>query len=268
MTTTATTTVRAPLVEGRPARAVRLSLVHFRYQFIEMTRTPVAVIGNLLFPAIALLFFVVPQQAVAGDPVFATAATAQLSAFAIASTCMFTFGLGVAEDRDKPFAPFLRTLPVGAVPQLAGRVLNGIIWSYIALVPLVLVSGLLTEATLSWGRLGPTLLAVIGIATPFTLLGLAIGYSMSAKAAIAVVQVTLFPLAFAGGMFMPPEIFPRWLDAISTLTPTRGARELFVSATTGAPLEPVFAAVLLGWVIVFATLTTIAYRRDEGRNYR
>ncbi len=260
-----TTTV---LAEGRIARPVRLTLVHFRAQLIEMVRTPIAIIGNLLFPSIALLFFVVPQQAVAGDPVLATAATAQLSAFAIASTCMFTFGLGVAEDRDKPFAPFLRTLPVGATPPVAGRVLNGILWAFIALVPLALVGGLLTEATLSWGRLGPTLLAVIGVATPFTLLGLAIGYSMSAKAAIAVVQVTLFPLSFAGGMFMPPEIFPPWLDAISTFTPTRGARELFVSAATGAPLESVFALVLVGWAVIFAALVTIAYRRDEGRNYR
>jgi len=265
-----TTTTPAPAALGRRrlSRDLRLTFAHFRAQIIEVVRTPVAVIGNLLFPSIALLFFVVPQQAVAGDPVLATAATAQLSAFAIASTCMFTFGLGVAEDRDKPFAPFLRTLPVGVVPPLAGRVLNGILWSFIALVPLALVGGLLTEATLSWGRLGPSLAAVVGIATPFTLLGLAIGYSMSAKAAIAVVQVTLFPLAFAGGMFMPPEIFPRWLDAISRFTPTRGARELFVSATTGAPLEPVFVAVLVGWAVVFAALTALAYRRDEGRNYR
>lgn len=257
-----------PTLEGGVARSVRLTLVHLRFQVLEMIRTPVAVIGNLVFPSIALLFFVVPQQAIAGDPALATEATAQLSAFAIASTCMFTFGLGVAEDRDKPFAPYLRTLPVGAVPPLAGRVLNGILWAFIALVPLALVGGLLTEATLGWDRLGPALLAVVGIAGPFTLLGLAIGYSMSTKAAIAVVQLTLFPLAFAGGMFMPPEVFPRWLDTISTLTPTRGARELFVSATTGAPLEPVFALVLLGWVVVFATLVTIAFRRDEGRNYR
>jgi len=268
MTTTAPTTARTQIAEGALRRAVRLSLVHFRFQFVELTRTPIAVIGNLAFPAIALLFFVVPQQVVSQDPVLATAATAQLSAFAIASTCMFSFGVGVAEDRAKPFAPFQRTLPVGAVPPLAGRVLNGIVWSYIALVPLALVGGFLTQATLTPGRIVPGLLAVIGIATPFTLLGLAIGYAMSAKAAIAVVQLTLFPLAFAGGMFMPPEIFPRWLDAISTLTPTRGARELFVSATTGAPLESVFVVVLVAWTAIFAALTTIAYRRDEGRNYR
>lgn len=263
-----TTTMTQPLTEGRIARAVRLTLVHFRFQFVELTRTPIAVIGNLAFPAIALIFFVVPQQAVIADPRSATSAVAQLAAFAIASTCMFTFGVGVAEDRAKPFAPFQRTLPVGAVPPLTGRVLNGVVWSFIALVPLVVVGATLTSATLTPTRAVLGLLAVIGIAAPFTLLGLAIGYSMSAKASIAVVQLTLFPLAFAGGMFLPPQMFPSWLEAVSTVTPTRGVRELFVSATTGGPLEPVFIAVVLGWTIVFATLATVAYRRDEGRNYR
>lgn len=262
------TATTLPLTEGRLARALRLTLVHFRFQFIELTRTPIAVIGNLAFPAIALIFFVVPQQAVVSDPAAATTAVAQLAAFAIASTCMFSFGVGVAEDRAKPFAPFQRTLPVGAVPPLAGRVLNGVVWSFIALVPLVVVGATLTSATLTPSRAALGLLAVVAIATPFTLLGLAIGYSMSAKASIAVVQLTLFPLAFAGGMFLPPQMFPSWLETISTFTPTRGVREVFVAATTGAPLEPIFVAVVLSWTVVFAVLTTIAYRRDEGRNYR
>src|SRR5690606_37227173 len=263
-----TATTLTPIAEGRLARAVRLSLVHFRFQFIEILRTPIAVIGNLAFPAIALLFFVVPQAAVAQHPVAATSATAQLAAFAIASTCMFSFGVGVAEDRAKPFAPFQRTLPVGAVPPLAGRILNGVVWSFIALVPLVVVGATLTSATLTPSRAALGLLAVVAIATPFPLLGLAIGYSMSAKASIAVVQRPPVARACRGGMSLPPQRFPSWLETISTFTPTRGVREVFVAATTGAPLEPIFVAVVLSWTVVFAVLTTIAYRRDEGRNYR
>jgi len=248
-------------------RWVRLALLHARYQFLEMVRVPIAVLGNLLFPGLALVFFVVPQAEVAQDPVLATASATQLGAFAVASTCMFTFGAGVAEDRARPFDPYLRTLPVGAGPPLVGRVLNGLLWTYLALVPLVLIAGLLTAATLSPLRLVLTVLCVPAIAVPFTLLGIAIGYAMSAKAAIAVVQATLFPLAFAGGMFLPPTLFPAWLDAVSTATPTRGARELFVSITTGEPLDGVFLAVLVGWTVVFAVFAVVAYRRDEGRRF-
>ena len=55
-----------------------LAVVHARFQFLETIRIPIAVIGNLLFPSLALLFFVIPQRAVADDPRVATAAVAQL----------------------------------------------------------------------------------------------------------------------------------------------------------------------------------------------
>jgi ABC-2 type transport system permease protein len=106
------------------------------------------------------------------------------------------------------------------------------------------------------------------VAVPFTLLGLAIGYALSAKAAIAVVQAVLFPLAFAGGLFLPPEAFPSWLDALSQALPSRAARDLVVEVTTGIEGSAWALPVLLAWTAVFAVLAVLAYRRDEGRRFR
>ena len=97
---------------------------------------------------------------------------------------------------------------------------------------------------------------VPAVAVPFLLLGLAIGYRLSSKAAIAVVQATLFPLAFAGGLFLPPEAFPAWLDALSKLLPSRAARDLAVQAVTGYPAYGYAVLVLLAW--------TAAVRGDGG----
>ena len=76
----------------------RLTALHTRYQFTETVRVPIAVIGTTLFPSLSLLFFVVPQP-FAQEPLAATAATAQLAVFAVMSVCLFTYGVGVAEDR-------------------------------------------------------------------------------------------------------------------------------------------------------------------------
>ncbi len=256
-----TTTTLAP----RPFWA--LAVLHARFQFLETIRVPIAVIGNLLFPSLALLFFVIPQRTVADDPVIATAAVAQLGVFAVMSTCLFSFGVGVSEDRALPFDPFLRTLPAGAGPRLAGRVLNGVVWSYLALVPLVLLGWLLTAATLTPSQALAAVALVPAVAVPFLLLGLAIGYRLSSKAAIAVVQATLFPLAFAGGLFLPPEAFPAWLDALSKLLPSRAARDLAVQAVTGYAAYSYALVVILAWTVLFAALAVTAYRRDEGRRF-
>ena len=81
---------------------VRLTGLHARYQFTETIRIPIAVIGTTLFPSLSLLFFVVPQP-FAQDPGAATTATAQLAVFAVMSVCLFTYGVGVAEDRALPW---------------------------------------------------------------------------------------------------------------------------------------------------------------------
>jgi ABC-2 type transport system permease protein len=255
-------------VRTGPRSALSLTLLHARFQFLETVRVPIAVLGNMLFPSLALLFFVVPQRFVADDPGMATAAVAQLATFAIASACLFSFGVGVAEDRAMPFDPYLRTLPAGAVPQLAGRVLNGFVWCYMALVPLVVIGALLTAATLTPLRALGSVVLVPVVALPFLLLGLSIGYTLSSKAAIAVVQAVLFPLAFAGGLFMPPETFPRLLQTISQALPTRAARDLVVDVTTGYPAYAGALPVLVGWTVLFGVLAVTAYRRDEGRRFR
>ncbi len=245
-----------------------LVALHTRYVALETLRVPIAVVGTVMFPVLSMLFFVVPFRAVAGDPVAATAATSQLALFAVFSVCLFSFGVGVAEDRSTPWEPYVRTLPVGAGPRIAARLVNGVLFALLGLAPLLLVAALLTEATVSpvEALLGLAALAAAG--TPLLFMGVAVGYSLPVKAAVPVAQVLLFPLAFGGGLFIPPDGFPAWLDAVSRALPTRAGRDLVVSATTGAGLPATTVPVLLVWGVLAAVVAVRAYRRDEGRRFR
>lgn len=258
------TTVPAPTAPSLG----RLIALHTKFAILETIRIPIAVIGNLLFPALALVFFVVPNPAVGGDPVIATGAVGQLAMFAVMSAFLFVFGTGVAEDRALPFDGYVRTLPAGAAPRMTARVLTGILMAVAALVPLIVLGAVLTEASVPPGTLVLGILAVVAAGLPFLMLGLAIGYRMSNKAAIAVVQVVLFPLAFAGGLFLPPEMFPGWLDGFSRWLPSRAGRDLVVHVLTGEAAYALALPLLAGWGVLFTALAVFAYRRDEGRRFR
>lgn len=213
-------------------------------------RIPIAVIGNTVFPALVLLFFVVPIPEVRGDPVAATSAVAQLAVLAVMSTCLFTFGVGVAEDRAPSWDGYVRTLPAGPTPRLAGRLLNGLVFALLGLLPVIAVAVLIAGAL------------------PFLFAGLAISYTMPVKAALAVAQLLLFPLAFAGGLFLPPDTFPGWLDGLSRLLPTRVPRDLLVTVLTGTPPSTAAVTMLAVWTVLLAALAVWAYQRDEGRRFR
>jgi len=163
---------------------------------------------------------------------------------------------------------YTRTLPVGPAPRLIGRLLNGLAFVVIGLVPLVLIARLLTAATLPPSRLALTAAALLAAGVPLFGLGISIGYSLSTKAALAVAQSLLMPLAFGGGLFLPPEMFPGWLNSISMWLPTRAGRDLVVTATTGVAPPGTTILVLGGWTLLTGSLAVWAYRHDEGRRFQ
>ncbi len=243
-----------------------LILTHARYQFLETIRIPIAVIGAAFFPAASMIFFVVPS--VGDNATAATYATASMVVFATSTTCIFSYGIGVSEDRAQPWDPFVRTLPVGPFPRFAGRILNGMGFLVLSFVPVLVVAAVATEATASPGQLALATGALLAASIPFTLLGLTIGYALPSKAALAVAQLLFFPLAFGGGLMSGPGQAPGWVEAISPYLPTRGAAEL-LWASIGAWKPDTTALVMLAvWTVVLAAAGVLVYRRDEGRRYR
>lgn len=245
-----------------------LTGLHARYQLLETVRVPIAVVGMVLFPALTLAFFVLPQSALTDDPALATASVSQLALFAVMSTFTFTYGAGVSEDRAQPFDAYVRTLPAGPVPRLGGRLVSGTLFGLVSLLPLVLLGWLFTSSSPSGSQLVGGIGMVMVAALPFMFTGLAIGYGLSAKAALPIAQLVLFPMAFGGGLFLPPQMFPDWLDAVSGFLPSRAGRDVVVQATTGAGATGADYLILAIWSVALAALAVWTYRRDEGRRFR
>ena len=111
------------------------------------------------------------------------------------SANIFQYGVGVAEDRAQPWNPYTRTLPAGAGAPLRrpGARRPG------ADVPLAAAGRGDRARSLTAARVTPLgvparpPVTVAVISVPFTLMGLAIGYSLPSKAAIVVAQVDLLP---------------------------------------------------------------------------
>jgi ABC-2 type transport system permease protein len=242
-----------------------LIIAHTRYQALEQIRVPIGLVASTFFPAAAMLAFVVPFAG--DDPVAATSATGSMMLIGAISSALIGLSITTAQDRELPWNPYLRTLPAGPFPRFAGRILTVMGVSLVAAVPVLVIAGLLTAATATAAQLVLGVLTVLGTSIPFMLMGLFLGLFLSAKAAIGVSQVLYFPLAFLGGLFMPPQVMPGFVQAISSYTPTRGAAELIWAVTTGSTPQTL-AVVMLGvWTVVAALAAGWAYRRDEGRRF-
>lgn len=258
----------APAGPLRQPSILRLAGLHAKYSLIETFRIPIAVIGSLVFPALALLFFVVPQRAVADNQLFATQAVISLSVFAILANSLFSFGLTIAENREKPWDPYLRTLPAPGIARVLAQIASTGLMGFVSILPVVIVGGIATAASASPLRILAGLAALAVSALPFMLIGICVGYSMPAKAAIAVIQVAMFGLAFGGGLFLPPQLFAPWLEVFSRFLPSRQAREFVVWAVQGGELPWWSWVGIVVWTAVMLALALLLFRRDEGRRYR
>lgn len=245
-----------------------LAAVHTKYNLLETARVPIAVIGSLAFPTLAFCLFVLPQRMVVENPAFATAAIASMVVFAFMSAGLFSIGLDLAEQRAKPWAPYLRTLPGAPAARIVGLMTATLVVATLAMVPLLVIGAVFTAADPQPLDALAAIGLVIVTAVPSALIGVIIGTTCGPKAAIAVTQVAMFLLAFGGGLFLPPVMFPDWLDAVSKTLPVRQAREIVVGTATGtgAPLWAVIG--ILIWTVVLGVVAVWLYRRDEGRRYR
>ncbi len=262
------TTAPSDTSPARTVAALPLYAMHVRMLVIETLRVPIAVIGTMAFPALSLLFFVVPNRVVADDPVFATQAVASLAVFAVMVSALFNLGLTIAENREKPWDPYLRSLPLPAAVRISAQLTSTAVFSFLSIVPVLIVGALATEASVSAIALIAGLVVLALTSIPFLLIGAAIGYAFSSKAAIAVIQVGMFGFAFGGGLFFPPQLFPEWLETISRFFPSRHARELTLAAIEGTTPELWMLAGAVIWTLATAALALWLYRRDEGRRYR
>ena len=86
----------------------------------------------------------------------------------------------------------------------------------------------------------------------------------SARAAVPVANLVYLPLAYLGGLWVPPVAMPATINAISEWTPTRAMGELGWAAVTGAGWDPGYLLLLLVWTIA-AIIVVIVAQKGAGK---
>jgi len=106
--------------------------------------------------------------------------------------------------------------------------------------------------------------AVTAGCIPFCLIGLALGYVIPPASAPGLVNLLNLPLAFAGGLWLPYEMLPRFFQAIAPFVPQYHFGRLALGAVglVADPIAPHIAA-LAAFAILGFVAAALAFRRSE-----
>ncbi len=240
------------------ARQLRAEIV---LVLLVLGRQPGFWVPTVLFPSMLYAFFG------AGFMSFGPAAGYAMASFAVYAVLgvgFYQFGVTVAQDRADPFVIWQRLLPGSSIAPWVARVLVGMGFATLAMTLVLmlgkLLSGVVLDEAVAWLRLaGITLMA----AFPATLMGTALGSIASPRAAVPLANLIFLPLAYLGGLWMPPYLLPEFVTAISIWTPTRAMGELAWAALDGRPVPARYLLVLAGWTTLAAAITWAGQRRHR-----
>jgi len=243
---------------------IRLAFIHARIALLDLLRSPSYVVPTVVFPAMFFVLFDVPfARSHAGVANFATLA---FIAWAIVGVAVYQFGVGIAQERGRPWERYQRTLPVSTGVRFAARILCAMAFGLLAATCVALVARALTPIDLSGVQWLQVLAYAIAAGVPFVLFGITIGYWFPARASVPVATAFNLLLAYAGGLWMPPSDLPAIVARISPFLPTRQFGEVLWSVTGNAvPAGAIVGLVL--YALGFAALASIGYRRDEQTRY-
>lgn len=222
-------------------------------------RLPGFWIPTVLFPAMLYAFFGTQS----GGGQWAANAMASFMVYAVLGVGFFQFGVSVAQDRASPFATWQRSLPGHGAYQWIARSLVSLIFVSLAVALVIVIAHVMTDIQLSAGT-WVRLVIVCAMATvTATFMGIALGSVASARAAVPLANLIYLPLAYLGGLWVPPMFMPAAINAVSQWTPTRAMGELSWAAVNGTAWEPRHLMLLLVWTLVAAAVGGVAQSRHR-----
>lgn len=244
---------------------LRLLKTHSYYQMLEHLRQPMYVLTTLVFPAMFFWFFGVPNAKTSSA---ALLLLGSFSCFAVLGVVLFQFAIGIAQEKNTPWAQYLMILPLPSSLRLAPRVLNSLLIagaSVLAVTSVALICTPLTPNEIPWG---PFLGALLSGALPFAFLGAALGYAANGKSIVPLANLIYLPLSFAGGLWMPPEALPSAVQNISKYLPTRFFGEFAWAALLEKELSQDHIIGLAIYAVLFLGVAVFYFRKNQEQEFR
>jgi ABC-2 type transport system permease protein len=252
------------------APLARVLLAQVRSELLMRWRLPTFSATNLLLPVVLFSFFGLPfagQTSSRGLDIGVILLTS-FSAYAVGQVMVYGFGIGVAIERGQRIDVLVRATPLPPAVYLAAKVIVAMLFALLAVLVLFTYAGVVGGIRVppaTWASVSARLLAG---SIPLIGLGFAIGYVAGPNAAPAVVNLVYLPLAFASGLFMPPEQLPVFVQRVAPYLPTYHYAQLAWGAV-GAEREPIATSLtwLAGYTALFLWAAARAYRREAERKF-
>ena len=264
--TTMTSSLALPAARRRVqwSAMIRLYALETRYEFLKLIRLPHYSLGTIGFPLMFYLLFGLSLGRSESGPKASEYLLASYAVFGGVTAALFAFGVGVATERASGWMLLKRAAPLPTAVYLTARVLTCMLFGVVIVSLLGVLGVTLGGVRFSVAEWAGLMAAIVFGCVPFCLIGLALGYVVPPTGAPGLVNLINLPLAFVGGLWLPYELLPRFVQGFAPFVPQYhlGRLALGTVGLVADPLAPHIAA-LVAFAAAGFVCATLAYRRAE-----
>ena len=196
--------------------------------------------------------------------------------WATATSCMgvigvglFGFGVYVATERGQGWLLLKRVSPMPPLMYFFAKAMMSILFSCLVVAVIFGIALITGGLNAPVPQLALLCCVVILTTIPFCTLGLAIAYLVGPNSAHAVVNLVYLPQLFLGGIVVPYQVLPGYLQSVANVFPSYHSIQLAFQTIGLAEGNNslLHIGVLAIYCAAFLMIAMICYYRDEGKTY-
>lgn len=257
-----------PVIE-RSAHFYRVLLAESYTEFLKCLRTPAFASAILGLPVIVYLFcgLVIDWgETIERSHQFWIIAASSIGAI---GTGLFGFGVYVANERGQGWLLLKRVSPMPIFVYFLAKALMAVAFSVLIGCIILVIGHSLVAVQLSLVQ-SALLVVVVSLSTiPYCMIGLLCGFMVGPNTAHAVVNVLYLPLMLLGGIIIPFDVLPQFVQSIAICTPVFHSSQLafkLIDTSFGYPTI-LHLLVLSAYSIVCVSLAGYFYAREKARTF-
>ncbi|MEH7225135.1 ABC transporter permease [Bacillus sp. JJ1566] len=239
-------------------------LMQCKFEILRIFRNPYYVFWSLFMPiAFYVVFTRIFNSGMDDQELWKAHYLMSMTTFSVMGSAIMTLGIRLVEERKQGWSTFMRITPLSDQAYFASKMLAQTVIHIFSIIVIFVAGALINGVSLSASEWIMSGLWILFGSLPFLALGTLVGTMKRVDTAAGVSNMIYMILAISGGMWMPLEIMPNFIQSIGKWLPSyhfgSGAWEI----VRGGYPDWLNFTLLIGYLFLFMVISGYTRRKQE-----
>ncbi|MEC2160735.1 ABC transporter permease [Virgibacillus halodenitrificans] len=239
-------------------------LTQCKFEMIRIFRNPYFVFWSLFMPILFYFIFTnIVNTGVPDQGEWQAYYLMSMTTFSVMGSAIMNFGIRMVQEQTEGWSTFMKLTPFPSWAYFSSKMFGQLIIHLLSIVIVFLAGYLINGVSLSVSQWIFSGIWVLIASIPFLALGSLVGTMKKVETASGVSNIIYLALAIVGGMWMPINTFPTFLQNIAEWLPSYHFGSGAWNIVQGTSPDWQSYLILIGYLIIFLLLAVSIRRKQE-----